>query len=89
MPIDKKLLQETLAHYQVWNEQKFVSQVLERGQYTPQSKWRMYKDMFAFALLAKPESSWGEQILTAEEWENYFEKIKRFETHRHQFRKIA
>ena len=89
MAIDKKQLQEMLAHYQAWNESKFATQVLQRGQSTPEQKWQAYQDLYAFAMQIKSGASLWEQVSTMEEWAFYLDQIRRFEKWRKLHGKIA
>jgi hypothetical protein len=81
-PLDPVAVREALAHYRAWNEAEFVDRVRNAGKKTPAEKWREYQDLFAFARSIKPELSPGAQVLAAQEWVDYYEKLKRFEARR-------
>ncbi len=82
MPLDKQLVQEAMAQYKAWNEADFVNKVLQAGSRSHQEKWHDFCSLYAFGKRIKPQISRGEQLLWAEEWNSYFESIRRFEAWR-------
>lgn len=79
---DKTLLREALAHYRAWNEAEFTDRVRHAGERTLEEKWRAYLDLMAFCWRINPEASEWEQRRSAEEWEAYYAKMRRFEARR-------
>ncbi len=87
--MDKQLLKETLARYQTWNADKFVSQVAQSAKMTPKERWLAYQDMYAFGMTIRPKTSVAEQLYTMREWKEYLARIRRFELWRQRRGKAA
>ena len=80
--LDKAAIREALAQYQAWNEADFVHRVRTAGQKTTAEKWREYRELYAFARRMKSELSPLAQVMAAQEWEGYYEQLRRFEARR-------
>ncbi len=77
--LEKLSLREARELYRAWNEDDLVHRVLTAGQKTPAEKWREYQELMRLCWKLKPEPSLWEQQRSLEEWEAYYEKIRRFE----------
>ena len=82
MTLDKKALREALAQYRAWNEANFVERVRNAGKKTLAEKWQEYVSLYELARSIKPELSPGAQVMAAREWEDYYERMQRFEAQR-------
>ncbi|MBI5302749.1 MAG: hypothetical protein HY868_11470 [Chloroflexi bacterium] len=80
--MDQQVWRAALAYYQAWNEEKFVTQVLQRGRYTTDEKWQMYQDLYEQAMRIKSRSSLTELLHHAQELEEYYTQIQKFEKRR-------
>ncbi len=81
-PTEKRVLKETLAHYRAWNDEKFLSQVMESNRMTATERWQAYQDLFELAIKIHPQSSRAEQLYEMHEWSDYLNRIRRFEKRR-------
>ncbi len=79
MCLDKNIWHEGIAQYRAWNEAKFVERVLTAGQKSPIERWREYQALASLCWKLKPEPSLWEQRRAVEEWEAYYEAMRRFE----------
>lgn len=75
-------LQETLAHYQAWNQAEDELRRRQAGQKSSEQKWREYLDMMEFGMLIKPEPSPREHRQKIAMQNHYYEQIQRFEERR-------
>lgn len=83
MALDKNIWREAIARYRAWNEAEFVEQVLTAGQKSPIERWREYQALVSLCWKLKPELSLWEQRRAVEEWEAYYDAMRRFEEWRH------
>jgi len=82
--IDKTAWQATLAQYRAWNEAEWREKVRNAGKKSPSQKWREFLDLMEFGMQIKPHPSEHEQRQKITMFNQYYERIQRFEAWRQQ-----
>lgn len=75
-------LQEAMALYRRWNEDKFHEDVRAAGSKTVEDKWRQYLELIEFCWTLKPERSSHGDRQNQEDWEDYHLTMLSFEEKR-------
>jgi hypothetical protein len=78
--INKNMLKETLAQYKALDTHEFHRKIRDAGKKNLLQKWREYLTIMDFGLKIKPVPSINEQKQKIEMLNDYYEKIKLFET---------
>jgi hypothetical protein len=82
--IDKKILRESLAQYEVRNSQEFHQKIKSAGKKSDLQKWQEFLSIMDFGLKIKPIPSKKENQQKLEMLNNYINKMKLFETRKSQ-----
>jgi hypothetical protein len=80
--IDKTAWQATLAQYRAWNDAEWCERVRNAGKKSPAQKWHEFLDLMEFGMQIKPQPSKHEQRQKMEMWNQYYQRIQRFEAWR-------
>ena len=77
--IDRAMLQQSLIHYQAWNEAELIERIRQAGQKSPIQKWIEFLALMEFGLQIKPEPSKYEQKQKMMMLTKYYQAIEKLE----------
>jgi len=89
MKIDASLYLQALEYYRQWNEAELIDAAQNAGKLKPFEAWKQYAALWGFAMELASQPGPTAQRLRAEEWAEYYEKIKKFEAWRGEYAKRA